>query len=1159
MYFSNFLKLSWLLYLLTIVQVAAAANLVHHWTFDEGSGSAVADSVGSADMLISGSSTGWTTGKDGGAFAFDGTNYAKTTADDLVTNPTSSVAIAGWFKTAANTANRSFLFQIEREYEMRISNGQLQLSFNGNASNAPRWGDSVDDGLWHHFVAQNIGGTTQLYIDGFLVGSRTETLSSLNSESKDSAIAAKQSGQTRFAGTFDDIRYYDAFLTESEIQSLAQISNVPPTAQPDSYTVAVNTQLVVSAPGVLSNDTEFDGDVVTASLVSNVAQGSLNLSPDGSFTYDPPTDFVGIISFTYQAVDVDGASSVVSVDLTVLDPASSLTVEEVNQMQTDLGITLSQQEILDVSAIVKPQALSTWRSDANVRIETHRKADLTVEVVDSAGTPISGASVNVKLAKNAFKFGGVVTVMDLTNADSNFAGSLDIAGWKQIVKSMFNSVGFNNGFKPKITSQHTYIPNFLTWAAANDIDVRGHLLMWPGGGDVEDLDNPSAVAGDDYGNHLSTASTSAYASYNVLGAVDTYKASVRDAAAETALESVVDSEITEWAAQWDVYEWDVVNETVGNTLLMDILGYDQMADWFDIAEAQKVNSNADLFINDFQIVSGQFADGSTQYATRRDTYFSRIDQVLADSGPMTGIGFQSRFRYGHIPPETVYARLEEFASRYPSMKLAGTEFEIKDWYDYNSGNLVAEYDETLRAQMTEEILTTYYSHANVTGMNAWDFMNPEIDAGDPTTNRALCYYDGTVKLNGLVWYYLHRIRYHTDVTDSTAANGEVILRGFKGEYDITVSYDGNDYPASYTLLADGSTQIQLNDVTVTPSAPTEATIEHWAFDDVVDTQLTNTVNVSGTAKFFGGSSTMVTDGSGLLVISQDATKATGGNFLGSNDITIGARSTGKYELELILDSVVLTGGDPNGANIGLGFKDSAVGGDLFRIRLNKTTGGLAVNTFFDSTYTGFHTFTDLFSLTEPLKLRVVIDLDTDLADIYMTEGAGTEASLGQIATVSGAVWDQLSFSAVNNTTDWGVNDVIKLDSIKIRKLELDNYGLWQARTTWMGETLTEQADDPDGDNLVNLLEYALGGNPLINDAITILPSLVEFEGAPHYQFSLGVDTPDLNLSLQHSTDLIDWDTIAPTVIHGEAGQLIQIPLLDIGQDKRFSRLSVSEN
>ena len=1143
------------LLLLTCLSISlTGANLLHHWTFDEGSGNLVADSVGSANMSINGSSTSWTNGKAGGAFTFDGSNYAKTTVSDSVTNPSSSVAITGWFKASANVADRSWLFQIESNYGMRISNnGRLQLSFDGSVSSAPEWGNPVNDGLWHHFVAQNDGTTTQLYIDGVSVGSRAQTLSSLTDGFMNSAIGARQSGQAIFAGTFDDVRYYDAVLTQSEVTALSQISDVPPVAQADSYTVGMNTQLVVGSPGVLSNDSETDGDEATAVLVADVASGNLSLSADGSFTYDPLTGFSGLIEFTYKAVDIHGDSSTVTVQLTVL---SSLTSEEISQIESNLGITLSQQDILDLSLIVKPQSIPQWRSDANQRIESHRKADLTVSVVDSLGSPISGATVNVALQNNAFKFGGVATVMDLTNARGDFDGDLDVAGWQQIFKSMFNSVGFNNAFKPKIASQHQYIPNFMNWAAENDIDVRGHLLIWPGTGSIEDLDDSTAVSGVTYGNHLSNANTSNFASYDVRGAVDTYRASDRGNDAKAALESVVDAEITEWASRWNVYEWDVVNETLSNTLLQEILGYDQMAEWFNIAEANKVNPDADLFINEFQIVSAQFEPNDNAYEARRDIYFERIDQVIADNGPITGIGFQSRFKYGHIPPETVYARLEEYGTRYPNLKLAGTEFEIKDQYDDSTGNVVVAYSETLRAQMTEEILTTYYSHPNVTGMSAWDFMNPEVDADDPTTARALCYYDGTVKLNGLVWYYLHRIRYNTDASMTTPANGEVSLSGFKGDYAISVNYEGNDYPATYELLEDGSMQVQLSDVTV---PPTVATIEHWPFNDIPNTQLADTVNVSGSVQFPNASPSIMTDGSGLLVVSQDASIASGGNFLGSSGITIGGRSKGVYELELIIASVVLTGGDANGANVGIGFKDSSQGSDLFRIRLNKTGNGLTVNTFFDSTYTVFHTFDSVFTLSDPLKLRAVIDLDANTSDIYMALGAGAESLLGQIAIPSGAIWDQISFSAVNNSVDWGPNDVIKIDSMVIRKLQLDNYELWETRTNWLGETLTNEADDPDGDGICNLMEYALGGDPISDDSASIQPKVSLLSGNPQFEFTLGVDSVDLQYSIQHSEDLIDWTSLPGTKVNGQIGDVVQIPLFDALYQMLFSRLRVDSN
>src|SRR5262249_45200522 len=71
----------------------------------------------------------------------------------------------------------------------------------------------------------------------------------------------------------------------------------------DAYSVNQNATLTVAAPGVLGNDTEVYGTSLTAALVNGPSTGSLNLNANGGFTYTPPTNFSGIVSFTYQAND----------------------------------------------------------------------------------------------------------------------------------------------------------------------------------------------------------------------------------------------------------------------------------------------------------------------------------------------------------------------------------------------------------------------------------------------------------------------------------------------------------------------------------------------------------------------------------------------------------------------------------------------------------------------------------------------------------------------------------------------------------------------------------------------------------------------------------------------------------------------------------------
>ncbi|MGA2500849.1 MAG: cadherin-like domain-containing protein, partial [Tepidisphaeraceae bacterium] len=91
----------------------------------------------------------------------------------------------------------------------------------------------------------------------------------------------------------------------------------PPVAGNDLFATDEDTPLVVATPGVLANDTNIDGDTLTAILVDGPAHGTLTLNPDGSFTYTPAENFYGADSFTYKANDGTGNSNTATVNITV--------------------------------------------------------------------------------------------------------------------------------------------------------------------------------------------------------------------------------------------------------------------------------------------------------------------------------------------------------------------------------------------------------------------------------------------------------------------------------------------------------------------------------------------------------------------------------------------------------------------------------------------------------------------------------------------------------------------------------------------------------------------------------------------------------------------------------------------------------------------------
>src|SRR5256712_4254968 len=67
--------------------------------------------------------------------------------------------------------------------------------------------------------------------------------------------------------------------------------NTPPVAANDAYSVAEDGTLNVSAPGVLSNDSDADGNSLTAQIVTGPAHGAVALNANGSFSYTPLPDY----------------------------------------------------------------------------------------------------------------------------------------------------------------------------------------------------------------------------------------------------------------------------------------------------------------------------------------------------------------------------------------------------------------------------------------------------------------------------------------------------------------------------------------------------------------------------------------------------------------------------------------------------------------------------------------------------------------------------------------------------------------------------------------------------------------------------------------------------------------------------------------------------
>ncbi len=403
----------------------------------------------------------------------------------------------------------------------------------------------------------------------------------------------------------------------------------------------------------------------------------------------------------------------------------------------------------------EPSVLTTgkqaWRISANQRIETHRKQHMLIKVLDASGKPVEHAKVNAKLIKHDFAFGVVIKAKQFAKV-------------KSVLADFSNQIGFGSALKYKRKDElSSLVPPVLDWATEHNIDVRGHNLVWPGWKFMH-----KDAQQYKHGNN------------------------------NQGLKAYVDNQIEQAAKKWDVMAWDVVNEPLDNQdiqpLVADGDGSNAMAHWFKLADKYRRNKDALLYINENRIISA-----SQRQAYRIDDYLEVIDKTIARGGPIEAIGMQARFRVDDISPEKLYQRLEKFS--YLDLPIMATEFEIVD----TPGAKFAP-SALRRAEMAENYMTLLFSHPKVNGIMAWTLVNgltKSSRSGEKPLNipenKGLLNWDMSLPLNGKMWLYLTKQRWHTDVTQNTNQDGDVLVHGFKGQYEISVNTEQGIYTHVTTL------------------------------------------------------------------------------------------------------------------------------------------------------------------------------------------------------------------------------------------------------------------------------------------------------------------------------------------------------------------------
>lgn len=187
----------------------------------------------------------------------------------------------------------------------------------------------------------------------------------------DGSFTYTQSGTASLSDSFT-YRASDGTLSSDPVTVTLNV-NSPPKAYPDTYEVASGGTVVAGAAnGVLSNDTDAEGDVLTAVVVTQPAHGFLRLQSDGGFQYQHDGS-LNSDAFEYAARDAHGASTPTRVTLSLLlanNAPELISAPCANVQQSRLWEAYLSDYIVDPDGETLSYAMSAAPKHGRVNLDT---------------------------------------------------------------------------------------------------------------------------------------------------------------------------------------------------------------------------------------------------------------------------------------------------------------------------------------------------------------------------------------------------------------------------------------------------------------------------------------------------------------------------------------------------------------------------------------------------------------------------------------------------------------------------------------------------------------------------------------------------------------------------------------------------------------------
>ena len=225
-------------------------------------------------------------------------------------------------------------------------------------------------------------------------------------------------------------------------------------------------------------------------------------------------------------------------------------------------------------------------------------------------------------------------------------------------------------------------------------------------------------------------------------------------------------------------DWDVANEIMQNHYMRDVLGDETLVKWYQTA--RQADPHAVLYLNENTVGSA--------YDTQARRFAELVKRLQDMGAPIEGIGLQGHYA-NPFHPEQIVELADKLSPLVRELKITEYDFDTED--------------EALQADFTRDILLAVYSHPAFTGFYMWGM----YDGQHWLKNSAMFREDWTLKPSGAAYIDMAYRQFWTDEKTQTGADGTAQVRGFTGEYIITVNYEGRQYQQRAELERSGDNRI----------------------------------------------------------------------------------------------------------------------------------------------------------------------------------------------------------------------------------------------------------------------------------------------------------------------------------------------------------------